>query len=58
MRPCAVCLRARARPQIREAGGTYLEAPVSGEFKAGMDRFGFDEHEADPEPFEHRRGRR
>ena len=40
------------------SGQLILEAPVSAEFKAGMDRFGFDEHEADPEPFEHRRGRR
>jgi 23S rRNA pseudouridine955/2504/2580 synthase len=40
------------------SGQLILEAPVSPEFKAGMDRFGFDEHEADPEPFEQRRGRR
>ena len=40
------------------SGQLILEAPVSPEFKAGMDRFGFDEHEADPEPFETRRGRR
>jgi 23S rRNA pseudouridine955/2504/2580 synthase len=28
-----------------------LEAPVSREMKAGFGRFGFDEREADPEPF-------
>ena len=28
-----------------------LEAPSNPEFKAGFERFGFDEHEADPEPF-------
>jgi len=34
-----------------------VEAPISPELKAGFDRFGFDEHEADPEPFKahHRR---
>ena len=37
-------------------GALILEAPVSKEFKAGLNRFGFDEHEADPEPF--KRGRR
>jgi len=40
------------------SGQLILEAPVSPEFKAGMDRFGFDAHEADPEPFENRRSRR
>jgi 23S rRNA pseudouridine955/2504/2580 synthase len=40
------------------SGQLILEAPVSPEFKAGMDRFGFDEHEADPEPFAHRKGKR
>jgi 23S rRNA pseudouridine955/2504/2580 synthase len=33
-----------------------LEAPLSPEMKAGFDRFGFDEHEADPEPFGGRAG--
>ena len=37
-------------------GQLILEAPVSPEMKAGFERFGFDEHEADPEPF--RKGRR
>ncbi len=33
------------------AGQLIIEAPISPEFRAGMARFGFDEHEADPEPF-------
>ena len=37
-------------------GTLVLEAPISPEMKAGFARFGFDEHEADPEPFA--RGRR
>ena len=37
-------------------GTLILEAPLSAEMKAGFERFGFDEHEADPEPF--RKGRR
>jgi 23S rRNA pseudouridine955/2504/2580 synthase len=32
-------------------GTLILEAPISPEMKAGFARFGFDEHEADPEPF-------
>jgi 23S rRNA pseudouridine955/2504/2580 synthase len=32
-------------------GTLILEAPLSPEMKAGFARFGFDEHEADPEPF-------
>lgn len=36
-------------------GQLVLEAPMSPELRAGFERFGFDEHEADPEPF---RGRR
>ncbi len=40
-------------------GVLILEAPISAELKAGFDRFGFDEHEADPEPFERlQKGRR
>jgi 23S rRNA pseudouridine955/2504/2580 synthase len=35
------------------SGMLILEAPLSPEIKAGFDRFGFDEHEADPEPFRH-----
>ncbi|MFL5295476.1 MAG: RluA family pseudouridine synthase [Phenylobacterium sp.] len=37
-------------------GQLVLEAPLSLEMRAGFERFGFDEHEADPEPF--RKGRR
>jgi 23S rRNA pseudouridine955/2504/2580 synthase len=36
-------------------GTLMLEAPISRELKAGFERFGFDEHEADPEPFKRRR---
>jgi 23S rRNA pseudouridine955/2504/2580 synthase len=36
-------------------GQLILEAPLSPEMKAGFARFGFDEHEADPEPFGKRR---
>ncbi|THD63530.1 RluA family pseudouridine synthase [Phenylobacterium sp.] len=37
-------------------GQLILEAPISRELAAGFERFGFDQHEADPEPF--RKGRR
>ena len=37
-------------------GQLVLEAPLSPEMRAGFERFGFDPHEADPEPF--RKGRR
>jgi 23S rRNA pseudouridine955/2504/2580 synthase len=42
------------------SGTLILEAPISPELKAGFARFGFDEHEADPEPFDnmHRGGGR
>lgn len=33
------------------AGTLVLEAPLSPEMRAGFQHFGFDEHEADPEPF-------
>jgi len=36
-------------------GMLILEAPVSPEMRAGFERFGFDQHEADPEPFRSRR---
>ncbi|MFZ5719427.1 MAG: RluA family pseudouridine synthase [Pseudomonadota bacterium] len=36
-------------------GTLVLEAPLSPEMRAGFERFGFDEHEADPEPFKRRR---
>jgi 23S rRNA pseudouridine955/2504/2580 synthase len=38
-------------------GTLMLEAPLSAEMRAGFERFGFDEHEADPEPFETRKRR-
>ncbi|MDB5445897.1 MAG: rluC [Phenylobacterium sp.] len=38
-------------------GTLMLEAPLSPEMRAGFERFGFAEHEADPEPFERRRSR-
>ena len=36
-------------------GTLTLEAPISPELKAGMERFGFDPSEANPEPFKARR---
>jgi 23S rRNA pseudouridine955/2504/2580 synthase len=36
-------------------GTLMLEAPLSPEMRAGFERFGFDEHEADPEPFSRRK---
>ena len=36
-------------------GTLALEAPISKELRAGFQRFGFDEHEADPDPFARRR---
>jgi 23S rRNA pseudouridine955/2504/2580 synthase len=36
-------------------GTLILEAPISPELREGFERFGFDEHEADPEPFRARR---
>ena len=36
-------------------GTLILEAPIGKELKAGFKRFGFDEHEAEPEPFKKRR---
>lgn len=36
-------------------GLLILEAPLSPEMRAGFERFGFDEHEADPEPFRRRK---
>jgi 23S rRNA pseudouridine955/2504/2580 synthase len=35
-----------------------VEAPLSPEMKAGFARFGFDEHEAEADPFEGRGKRR
>ena len=39
------------------AGMISIEAPLSPEMKAGFERFGFDEHEADSEPFARRQRR-
>jgi 23S rRNA pseudouridine955/2504/2580 synthase len=39
------------------AGMIAVEAPLSREMKEGFQRFGFDEHEADPEPFARKGGR-
>lgn len=45
-------LHARRVSLPHPSRGTLLvEAPISPELKAGFARFGFDEHEADPEPF-------
>ncbi len=45
-------LHARRLILPHPAGGTLtLEAPLSAEMRAGFERFGFDEHEADREPF-------
>ena len=35
------------------AGMLVIEAPLSAEMRAGFERFGFDEHEAPADPFEH-----
>lgn len=39
-------------------GALVIEAPLSAEMKAGFAHFGFDEHEADPEPFDRLHHRR
>ncbi|MDP1630330.1 MAG: RluA family pseudouridine synthase [Caulobacter sp.] len=39
-------------------GSLTIEAPLSKEMKAGFDHFGFDPHEADPEPFARRSKKR
>jgi 23S rRNA pseudouridine955/2504/2580 synthase len=48
------------RVSLPHPGGGLLvvEAPLSPEMKAGFARFGFDEHEAEVEPFESRGGKR
>jgi 23S rRNA pseudouridine955/2504/2580 synthase len=52
-------LHARRVSLPHPGGGTLVvEAPLSPEMKAGFDRFGFDEHEAAPEPFKERMRRR
>jgi len=53
-------LHARRLTLPHPGGGMLvIEAPLSPEMKAGFAHFGFDEHEADPEPFDRlqRRGR-
>jgi 23S rRNA pseudouridine955/2504/2580 synthase len=39
-------------------GTLVIEAPLSPEIRAGFERFGFDEHEAPPDPFTGRGRRR
>ena len=39
-------------------GTLIIEAPISRELKLGFDRFGFDQHEAEADPFPQRGGRR
>jgi 23S rRNA pseudouridine955/2504/2580 synthase len=52
-------LHARRVSLPHPSGGMIVvEAPLSPEMKAGFARFGFDEHEADPEPFKTRHHRR
>jgi 23S rRNA pseudouridine955/2504/2580 synthase len=52
-------LHARRVVLPHPSGGIIVvEAPLSKEMKAGFERFGFDEHEADPEPFGRRSVRR
>ena len=52
-------LHARRVTLPHPSGGMIVvEAPLSPEMQAGFDRFGFDEHEADPEPFKLGRKRR
>ncbi|MDO8910504.1 MAG: RluA family pseudouridine synthase [Phenylobacterium sp.] len=55
--PLKLQLHARRLSLPHPSSGTLvLEAPLSVEMKEGFGRFGFDEHEADPEPF--RQGRK
>jgi 23S rRNA pseudouridine955/2504/2580 synthase len=45
-------LHARRLVLAHPSRGTLtLEAPLSPEMRAGFERFGFSEHEADPDPF-------
>jgi 23S rRNA pseudouridine955/2504/2580 synthase len=54
--PLKLQLHARRLELPHPSRGTLvLEAPLSAEMRAGFERFGFDEHEADPEPFSRRR---
>ena len=50
--PLKLQLHARRLMLPHPSRGTLvLEAPISRELRAGFEHFGFDEHEADPEPF-------
>ena len=52
-------LHARRLTLPHPGGGMLvIEAPLSAEMKAGFAHFGFDEHEADPEPFDRLQRRR
>lgn len=52
-------LHARRLTLPHPGGGMLIiEAPMSPEMKAGFAHFGFDEHEADPEPFDRLQRRR
>lgn len=52
-------LHARRVELEHPSGGMLIvEAPISKELRAGFERFGFDEHEADPEPFRSGKKRR
>jgi 23S rRNA pseudouridine955/2504/2580 synthase len=52
-------LHARRVSLPHPSGGMIIvEAPISPEMKAGFARFGFDEHEADPDPFKPGKKRR
>ena len=52
-------LHARRLTLPHPGGGMLIiEAPMSAELKAGFAQFGFDEHEADPEPFDRLQRRR
>lgn len=52
-------LHARRVELDHPSGGTLIvEAPISRELRAGFERFGFEEHEADPEPFKMGKKRR
>ena len=56
--PLKLQLHARRLTIPHPSRGTLiLEAPISKELKEGFARFGFDEHEADPEPFRSRKKR-
>ena len=49
-------LHARRLSLPHPSGGQLvLEAPISPELRAGFDLFGFDEHEASPDPFPRKR---